>query len=158
MLRWTSSLTLVVLGSGVHILLAVAQHREMIRASLCAVAVMALGDPKCDFFRRRKDSRALSERCSAFAASRRALAARLALALVLELITFPPRPRERRLGNKTAVVRRRSCRRPGESGSESGGSPPLVAPMRTPRPGATMPPCGLRRTSGLASSGGRKSV
>ena len=48
-------------------------------ASLWAVAVMALGDPRWAFFRRRKAPRALSERCSALAARRRAAAARLAL-------------------------------------------------------------------------------
>ena len=48
------------------------------RASLCAVAVMALGAPRCAFFRRRRGPRALSERCSA-------LAARFALGLVREL-------------------------------------------------------------------------
>ena len=59
-------------------------------ASLWAVAVMALGAPSCAFFRRRKAPRALSERCSALAARRKAAAARLALGLVLELITLPP--------------------------------------------------------------------
>ena len=59
-------------------------------ASLCAVAVMALGAPRWAFFRRRKAPRALPERCSALAASRSAAAARLALALVFELITLPP--------------------------------------------------------------------
>ena len=44
----------------------------MILASLCAVAVMALGAPKWAFFRRRKAPRALSERWSALAASRSA--------------------------------------------------------------------------------------
>ena len=56
-----------------------------------AVAVMALGAPICAFFRRRKVPRALSERCSALAARRRAAAAHgLALGLVLELMTLPP--------------------------------------------------------------------
>ena len=59
-------------------------------ASLCAVAVMALGAPKCAFFRRRKAPKALSERCSPWAARRNAAAARLALDLVLELMTLPP--------------------------------------------------------------------
>ena len=59
-------------------------------ASLWAVAVMALGAPSCAFFRRRKAPRALSERCRALAARRKAAAARLALGLVLELITLPP--------------------------------------------------------------------
>ena len=62
----------------------------MIRASLWAVAVMALGAPRWAFLRRRKAPRALPERCSALAARRSAAAARLALALVFELITFPP--------------------------------------------------------------------
>ena len=59
-------------------------------ASLCAVAVMALGAPSRAFFRRRKAPNALSERCSPWAASRRAAAARLALGLVFELMTRPP--------------------------------------------------------------------
>ena len=62
----------------------------MILASLCAVAVMALGAPSCAFLRRKKAPRALSERYSALAASRSALAARLALGLVRELMTLPP--------------------------------------------------------------------
>ena len=60
------------------------------RASLCAVAVIALGAPKWAFFRRRKAPRALPERCSALAARRSAAAARLPLALVFELMTLPP--------------------------------------------------------------------
>ena len=59
-------------------------------ASLCAVAVMALGAPICAFFRRRKAPRALSERCSPWAARRNAAAVRLALGLVFELMTLPP--------------------------------------------------------------------
>ena len=59
-------------------------------ASWWAVAVMALGAPGWAFFRRRKAPRALSERCSAWAARRNAAAARLALALVFELMTLPP--------------------------------------------------------------------
>ena len=59
-------------------------------ASLWAVAVMALGAPSWAFLRRRKAPRALSERCSALAARRNDAAARLALGLVLELITLPP--------------------------------------------------------------------
>ena len=62
----------------------------MTQASLCAVAVMALGAPRWAFLRRRKPPRALSERCSALAARRSAAAARLAQALVLELMTLPP--------------------------------------------------------------------
>ena len=62
----------------------------MTQASLCAVAVMALGAPRWAFFRRRKAPRALSERCSALAARRSAAAARLPLALVFELMTLPP--------------------------------------------------------------------
>ena len=62
----------------------------MMQASLCAVAVMALGAPRWAFFRRRKAPRALSERCSALAARRKAAAARLALGLVFELMTLPP--------------------------------------------------------------------
>ena len=49
----------------------------MIRASLCAVAVMALGAPSWAFLRRRKAPSALLERCRALAASRSAAAARL---------------------------------------------------------------------------------
>ena len=48
------------------------------------------GAPSCAFFRRRKAPRALSERCRALAARRKAAAARLALGLVLELMTLPP--------------------------------------------------------------------
>ena len=62
----------------------------MSRASLCAVAVMALGAPRWAFFQRRNAPRALSERCSALAARRNAAAARLALGLVFELMTRPP--------------------------------------------------------------------
>ena len=60
------------------------------RASLCAVAVMALGAPRWAFLRRRKAPKALSDLWSPLAARRKAAAARLALGLVLELITFPP--------------------------------------------------------------------
>ena len=60
------------------------------RASLWAVAVIAFGAPRWAFFRRRKAPRALLERCSALAARRSALAARLPLALVFELMTRPP--------------------------------------------------------------------
>ena len=60
-------------------------------ASLCAVAVMALGAPRWAFFRRRKAPRA---RCRSGAArwrpDRNAAAARLALGLVFELMTLPP--------------------------------------------------------------------
>ena len=59
-------------------------------ASLWAVAVMALGAPSWAFFRRRKAPRALAERCRALAARRNDAAARLALGLVLELMTLPP--------------------------------------------------------------------
>ena len=62
----------------------------MILASLCAVAVMALGAPNWVFFRRKKAPSALSERYSALAASLSALAARLALGLVRELMTLAP--------------------------------------------------------------------
>ena len=63
----------------------------MILASLCAVAVMALGGgPNCGFLRRRNAPNALLERYRALAASRSALAARLALGLVRELMTLPP--------------------------------------------------------------------
>ena len=48
------------------------------------------GRAQLDFLRRRKAPRALSERCSTLAARRNAAAARLALGLVLELITLPP--------------------------------------------------------------------
>ena len=55
------------------------------------MAVIALGAPRWDFFRRRKAPRALLERCSALAARRKRLAAaRLPLALVFELMTLPP--------------------------------------------------------------------
>ena len=57
---------------------------------MCAVAVMAFGAPRCAFFRRRNAPNALSERCSALAARRKAFAARFALGLVRELITLPP--------------------------------------------------------------------
>ena len=59
-------------------------------ASLWAIGVMALGAPICAFFRCRKAPRALSERCSPWAARRKAAAARLALGLVFELITRQP--------------------------------------------------------------------
>ena len=61
----------------------------MILASLCAVAVMALGGPSCAFLRRRNAPNALLERYRALAASRSALAARLAVGLVRELMTLP---------------------------------------------------------------------
>ena len=47
-----------------------------------------MGAPRWAFFRRRNAPRALSERCSALAARRNAAAARLALGLVLELMTL----------------------------------------------------------------------
>lgn len=65
----------VVFGAGINVLL--------------AVAVMALGAPKWALLRCGKAPKALSERCRALAARRRAEAARLALGLVFELMTLP---------------------------------------------------------------------
>ena len=60
----------------------------MRRASLCAVTVIAFGSPSCDFFLLRHDPNALSERRSALAVSRSAVAALLAFRAVCELITL----------------------------------------------------------------------
>ena len=84
-------LTFIVFGAGIHVILAVPQHGiDDAGQLLWAVAVMALGAPRWAFFRRRKAPRALSERCSPWAAMRNAAAARLALGLVFELMTRPP--------------------------------------------------------------------
>ena len=53
----------------------------MIPASLRAVAVIAFGDPRCVFFRRKNAPRGLSERWSPLAARRSALEARFAESL-----------------------------------------------------------------------------
>ena len=82
--------TFVVFRASIHVFLAIPQHGVDDLASLWAVAVRALGAPRWAFFRRRKAPRALSERCSALAARRKAAAARLALGLVFELLTLPP--------------------------------------------------------------------
>ena len=58
--------------------------------SATRVAIMPFGAAKCALFRRRKGPKPLSEWCSPWAAKRNAAAARLALGLVLELMTLPP--------------------------------------------------------------------
>ena len=83
-------LALVVFCASVRVLLAVAQHGIDESRQLVRGGGDGLGAPSWAFFRRRKAPRALPERCSALAASRSAAAARLALALVFELITLPP--------------------------------------------------------------------
>ena len=80
-------LALVVFRADIHVFLAVPQHRLDDTGQLWAIAVIALGTPSCAIFRRRK------------AAKRRALAARLALGLVLDLITMHRRRTKYRTGS-----------------------------------------------------------
>src|SRR5207247_9602139 len=65
----------------------------MSRASLWAVAVIAFGAPMRAFIRRKKAPRALWLWYKHAAASRRAVAARLAQGLVRRLNTLPPETR-----------------------------------------------------------------
>ena len=84
-------LTHLVFGSSIYVLLAVAQHGVVDPGQLVGPGGDGLGRaPRWTFFRLRKGPRALLERRGALAASRSAAAARLALALVFELITLPP--------------------------------------------------------------------
>src|SRR5436190_2067506 len=62
----------------------------MIRASLYAVAVIALGTPRRAAIRRKNAPKALLLRCSDCAATRSACAARLTPGRVLALLSLPP--------------------------------------------------------------------
>src|SRR5919109_1168160 len=62
----------------------------MIRASLYAVAVIALGTPRRAAIRRKNAPNALCDRCNVRAARRNALAARFAPGRVAADFSFPP--------------------------------------------------------------------
>src|SRR5579871_4223440 len=63
---------------------------KMMIASLCAVAVIAFGEPNRDFKRRKKAPNALLLRCKVLADIRKTDAARFAVRLLFPLNRLPP--------------------------------------------------------------------
>ena len=83
-------LALVVFGASINVSLTIPKHGVDDQGKLVRRRRDGLRRSKVRLLRRRNAPKALSERCSALAARRKAFAARFALGLVRELITLPP--------------------------------------------------------------------